>query len=94
MIRYRCDGCGLDLAKDGSNHFIVKMEAYAAAGRLEFTQADLDRDHCDEMITLMADLEAGATGAMTGGGYPDGIRQIVDAYSSNHRENAFAAYER
>src|SRR6202795_5110975 len=30
----------------------------------------------EEAITLMADLDAGATGAMTGGGYPDGIRQI------------------
>jgi len=48
----------------------------------------------EEGITLMADLEAGATGAMTGGGYPDGIRQIVDAYFSGHREDAFAAYER
>ena len=28
----------------------------------------------EEAITLMADLDAGATGAMTGGGYPDGIR--------------------
>ena len=36
----------------------------------------------EEGITLFADLEAGATGAMTGGGYPDGIRQIVDAYLS------------
>ena len=26
----------------------------------------------------MADLDAGATGAMTGGAYPDGIRQIID----------------
>ena len=34
----------------------------------------------EEAITLMADLDAGATGAMTGGGYPDGIRQIVDPY--------------
>ena len=35
----------------------------------------------EEAITLMADLDAGATGAMTGGGYPDGIRQIVDRLS-------------
>ena len=34
----------------------------------------------EEAITLIADLDAGATGTMTGGGYPDGIRQIVDAY--------------
>ena len=26
-------------------------------------------------------LDAGCTGAMTGGGYPDGIRRIVDAYT-------------
>jgi 4-hydroxy-tetrahydrodipicolinate synthase len=31
----------------------------------------------EEAITLMADLDAGTTGAMTGGGYPDGIRQII-----------------
>lgn len=48
----------------------------------------------EEGITLFADLEAGATGAMTSGGYPDGIRQIVDAYASGRREEAFAAYER
>ncbi|MBN3818182.1 dihydrodipicolinate synthase family protein, partial [Paraburkholderia sp. Se-20369] len=34
----------------------------------------------EEGITLLADLDAGATGAMTGGGYPDGIRRITDAY--------------
>ena len=48
----------------------------------------------EEGITLFADLEAGATGAMTGGGYPDGIRQIVDAYLSGDRDKAFAAYQR
>ncbi|MEI7711086.1 MAG: dihydrodipicolinate synthase family protein [Rhodospirillales bacterium] len=48
----------------------------------------------EEAITLMADLEAGATGAMTGGGYPDGIRQIVDAWFAGDRDRATAAYER
>lgn len=48
----------------------------------------------EEGITLFADLEAGATGAMTGGGYPDGIRQIVDAWSSGHHDDAFAEYQR
>jgi 2-keto-3-deoxy-L-arabinonate dehydratase len=47
----------------------------------------------EEGITLYADLEAGATGAMTGGGYPDGIRQILDAYAAGDREAAFKAYE-
>ena len=48
----------------------------------------------EEAITLMADLDAGATGAMTGGGYPDGIRQIVDPYLAGRRDEAMAAYER
>ena len=48
----------------------------------------------EEAITLMADLDAGATGAMTGGGYPDGIRQIVDPYFAGHRDTAMEAYQR
>ncbi|TPG57730.1 dihydrodipicolinate synthase family protein [Roseomonas nepalensis] len=48
----------------------------------------------EEAITLMADLDAGATGAMTGGGYPDGIRQIVDAYRDGRRDEAAEAYQR
>jgi 2-keto-3-deoxy-L-arabinonate dehydratase len=48
----------------------------------------------EEAITLLADLEAGATGAMTGGGYPDGIRQITDPWFAGRREEAVAAYGR
>ncbi len=48
----------------------------------------------EEAITLMADLDAGATGAMTGGGYPDGIRQITDAWFAGNRPAAMAAYDR
>jgi dihydrodipicolinate synthase/N-acetylneuraminate lyase len=48
----------------------------------------------EEAITLMADLEAGATGSMTGGGYPDGIRQVTDAWFAGRREEAAAAYQR
>src|SRR5438270_7313975 len=48
----------------------------------------------EEAITLMADFDAGATGAMTGGGYPDGIRQIVDPFLAGQREKAAVAYAR
>jgi 2-keto-3-deoxy-L-arabinonate dehydratase len=48
----------------------------------------------EEAITLMADLDAGATGAMTGGGYPDGIRQIMDPFFAGRREEARRAYAR
>ncbi|WP_456734273.1 dihydrodipicolinate synthase family protein [Bradyrhizobium sp. USDA 3364] len=48
----------------------------------------------EEAITLMADLDAGATGAMTGGGYPDGIRQIMDPFFAGKRDEAVKAYAR
>jgi dihydrodipicolinate synthase/N-acetylneuraminate lyase len=48
----------------------------------------------EEGITLIPDLEAGATGAMTGGGYPDGMRRIVDAFAAGRRDEAFDHYQR
>lgn len=48
----------------------------------------------EEAITLLADFDAGAKGAMTGGGYPDGIRQIIDPYFAGQRDDALAAYTR
>jgi len=48
----------------------------------------------EEAITLLADLEAGATGAMTGGGFPDGIRPILNAHRNGDAELAFTLYQR
>jgi dihydrodipicolinate synthase/N-acetylneuraminate lyase len=48
----------------------------------------------EEGITLWADLEAGCTGAMTGGGFPDGLRAIVDAHFAGRRDEAFELYTR
>jgi 2-keto-3-deoxy-L-arabinonate dehydratase len=48
----------------------------------------------EEAITLLADLDAGATGAMTGGAYPDGIRPIIEAHRAGDHDRAFALYQR
>lgn len=48
----------------------------------------------EEAITLLADLEAGATGAMTGGGFPDGIRPIIEAHREGDADLAFTLYQR
>jgi len=48
----------------------------------------------EEGITLLTDLQAGATGAMCGGGYPDGIRVIVDAHVRGDAGMAASLYER
>jgi dihydrodipicolinate synthase/N-acetylneuraminate lyase len=47
----------------------------------------------EEAITLIPDLDAGATGAMTGGAYPDGIRLIIDAYAAGRRDEAVTIYQ-
>lgn len=87
------------LARELSNIRYFKIEVPGAASKLrsliEAGGKDIEGPwDGEEAITLMADLDAGATGAMTGGGYPDGIRQIIDPYFAGDREKAKAAYER
>ena len=48
----------------------------------------------EEAITLLADLNAGATGSMTGGGFPDGIRPIIEAHRAGDLDLAFTVYQR
>lgn len=48
----------------------------------------------EEAITLIPDLDAGATGSMTGGGYPEAFRKILDDYRAGKRDEAVAGYER
>ena len=48
----------------------------------------------EEAITLMADLDAGATGSMTGGGFPDALGPIVHDYLAGNREAAQSRYDR
>ena len=87
------------MAREIENLAYFKVEVPQAAGKLR-RLLELGGDAIvgpwdgEEAITLMADLDAGATGAMTGGGYPDGIRQITDPYFAGDREAALQAYER
>jgi 2-keto-3-deoxy-L-arabinonate dehydratase len=87
------------MAREIENLAYFKVEVPQAAAKLR-RLLELGGDAIvgpwdgEEAITLMADLDAGATGAMTGGGYPDGIRQIMDPYFAGDREAALAAYER
>ncbi len=87
------------MAKEIANVSYFKIETANAAAKLRDLialggEAVVGPWDGEEAITLMADLDAGATGAMTGGGYPDGIRRITDAFAAGRREEAMAAYER
>ena len=85
------------MAAEIENVAYFKIETAGAAGKLrdlialggEAIEGPWDGE---EAITLMADLDAGATGAMTGGGFPDGIMQIVEPYFAGDRGAASAAY--
>ena len=87
------------LAKEIDNVAYFKIETAGAASKLRelisLGGAAIEGPwDGEEGITLLPDLDAGATGSMTGGGYPDGMRRIVDAYAAGRREEALAEYAR
>ena len=75
-----------------------KIETPGAAGKLrelirlggEAIEGPWDGE---EGITLLADLDAGATGAMTGGAYADGLRPIIVAHRAGDRDRAASLYQ-
>lgn len=87
------------MAKEIEQVSYFKMETAGAANKLrdlialggEAIEGPWDGE---EAITLLADLEAGATGAMTGGGFADGIRPIIEAHRAGDKDKAFAEYQR
>jgi 4-hydroxy-tetrahydrodipicolinate synthase/2-keto-3-deoxy-L-arabinonate dehydratase len=87
------------MAREVRNVAYFKIEVPGAAAKLrelvalggEAVEGPWDGE---EGITLLADLDAGATGSMTGGAYPDGLRPIVDAHLAGRREEAVAGYDR
>ena len=87
------------MAKEIKNVCYFKIETPGAASKLrELIRLGGDAIEGpwdgEEAITLLPDLEAGATGAMTGGAYPDGIRKIMDAWAEGRRDDATAEYTR
>ena len=87
------------MAREIENVSYFKIEVPQAAAKLR-ELIELGGDAVagpwdgEEAITLVADLDAGATGSMTGGGFPDGIRRIIDPYFAGRREEAIEAYGR
>jgi 4-hydroxy-tetrahydrodipicolinate synthase len=78
---------------------LFKIECAGAAAKLrallaeggEAVEGPFDGE---EAITLLADLEAGATGTMTSAMIPDQIRPVLDRFANGDRDGATAAYAR
>jgi dihydrodipicolinate synthase/N-acetylneuraminate lyase len=87
------------MAKEIGNLAYFKIESAQAAAKLR-EMIRLGGDAIEgpwdgeESITLMADLDAGATGTMPSGGYPDLLRPIVEDFAAGRREAAMAGYDR
>jgi 2-keto-3-deoxy-L-arabinonate dehydratase len=76
-----------------------KIEVPGAAGKLREMirlggEAVVGPWDGEEAITLLADLDAGATGTMPSGAYPDALRPIVDDFAAGRRDAAVAGYGR
>jgi 4-hydroxy-tetrahydrodipicolinate synthase/2-keto-3-deoxy-L-arabinonate dehydratase len=87
------------LAREVEQVSYFKIETAGAAAKLRELirlggEAVIGPWDGEEAITLMADLDAGATGSMTGGGYPDGLRPIIEDHRAGRRDAAIAGYER
>lgn len=78
---------------------LLKIESVGTAAKLRALLAEAG-DHVDgpfdgeEGITLLADLDAGATGTMTSATIPDQIKPVVTHHLAGDREAAMAAYAR
>lgn len=57
MMHYSCDFCGKDMTPDGTERYVLKMEAFAAADPAELTDDDLETDHVEEMARLLCEME-------------------------------------
>lgn len=87
------------MAREIEHVSYFKIESAGAASKIR-ALIDLAGDAVEgpwdgeEAITLLPDLDAGATGAMTGGGYPDGVKAIFNAYMFGNREEAVSLYQK
>ena len=88
-----------DMAKEIAQVSYFKIEVAGAAAKLR-EMIRLGGDAIEgpwdgeEAITLLADLDAGATGTMPSAGYPDLLKPILTAYEQGNRDEATRLYER
>ena len=63
MLHVTCDQCGKQL-RAGEDHYVVKIEAFAAHDPAEITEADLEEDHMEAVSELLREMEEGEEAAV------------------------------
>ena len=61
MLHVTCDLCGKVLRPGDDQHFVVKVEVFAAQDPAEITEADLDEDHMEAVSELLREMEDSLT---------------------------------
>ena len=56
MLHVTCDHCGKQL-RAGEDHYVVKIEVFAAHDPAEITEADLEEDHMEAVSELLREME-------------------------------------
>jgi hypothetical protein len=56
MLHITCDLCGKELGT-GADHYVVKIEVFAAHDPAEITEADLEEDHMEAVSQMLQDAE-------------------------------------
>jgi hypothetical protein len=57
MLHVTCDLCGKVLRPGDDQHFVVKVEVFAAQDPAEITEADLEEDHMEAIGELLREME-------------------------------------
>jgi hypothetical protein len=57
MMHFSCDICGKDMTSQGSERYVLKMEAFAATDPTELTNDDLETDHVEAMARMLCEME-------------------------------------
>jgi hypothetical protein len=58
MIHVTCDLCGKEIRTGEDQHYVVRIEVYAAGDPTELTDDDLDEDHMESLKQELEELEA------------------------------------
>lgn len=86
------------MAREMENLSYFKIECPFAADKLA-ALIDVAGDHIlgpfdgEEAVTLLADLDAGATGTMTSAMFPEKLRPIVTEYHAGNKDAALAHWQ-
>jgi hypothetical protein len=57
MLHVTCDLCGKELRPGDDQHYVVKVEVFAAQDPAELTEEDLDEDHMEAVSELLREME-------------------------------------